>query len=239
MSSLRVEEEFNESSYLRVRVTVFVDDFELWGSLESFVSGFPTDRGAMVDVTFSDGTLATAAVPSGASALLDLGRNKVNSSTQTLDVSHNDLMGDIPPILGKHRSLSYVDFSSNQLSGNIVIDVYACNLKHLDLSMNLMTGVNPSELAYTMVVTEKCDVYSFGVVALETIGGKHPGELMSSLNLSCARGTSLANILDARLTYPTEEWIQKELLRVYNVALACIATDPKSRPTMRSVSQEL
>ncbi|KAK9019255.1 hypothetical protein V6N11_053781 [Hibiscus sabdariffa] len=34
------------------------------------------------------------------------------------------------------------------------------------------------ELAYTMVVTEKCDVYSFGVLALEILMGKHPGELL-------------------------------------------------------------
>ena len=90
-----------------------------------------------------------------------------------------------------------------------------------------------------MVVTEKCDVYSFGVVALETIGGKHPGDLLSSLNLSSDSGTSLADVLDGRLAYPTNGRIQKELLRVYNVALACIVTDPKSRPTMRSVSLEL
>ena len=90
-----------------------------------------------------------------------------------------------------------------------------------------------------MVVTEKCDVYSFGVVALETIGGKHPGEPLSLLNISTNRDTSLADILDARLSYPTNAWIQKELLRIYNVARACILTDPRSRQTMRSVSQEL
>ncbi|KAI3692434.1 hypothetical protein L6452_32250 [Arctium lappa] len=100
-------------------------------------------------------------------------------------------------------------------------------------------GYIAPELAYTMVVTEKCDVYSFGVLALETVGGKHPGELLSSLNIPTNCNTSLVDILDARLTYPTNTRIQKELLRVYNVALACILTDPKYRPTMRSVSQEL
>ncbi|KVH91452.1 hypothetical protein Ccrd_006526 [Cynara cardunculus var. scolymus] len=90
-----------------------------------------------------------------------------------------------------------------------------------------------------MVVTEKCDVYSFRVLALETIGGKHPGDLLSSLNLSSSHGTSLADILDARLTYPTNDRIQKELLRVYNVTLACIVTYPKSCTTMRIVSIEL
>ena len=52
------------------------------------------------------------------------------------------------------------------------------------------------ELAYSMIVNERCDVYSFGVVALETIGGKHPGDLLLSLNYSTSRGTMLENILD-------------------------------------------
>ena len=39
-----------------------------------------------------------------------------------------------------------------------------------------------AELAYTMVVSEKCDVYSFGVVTLETIVRKHPKELLTLLS---------------------------------------------------------
>ncbi|KAJ0601754.1 putative protein kinase RLK-Pelle-LRR-XIIIa family [Helianthus annuus] len=95
------------------------------------------------------------------------------------------------------------------------------------------------ELAYNMIVTEKCDVYSFGVVALETIGGKHPGDLLSSLNYSTTSGTTLENILDKRLPYPTDRSIEKEIVRVCDVAVACILTDPKCRPTMIEVSREL
>ncbi|GKB24828.1 kinase RLK-Pelle-LRR-XI-1 family protein, partial [Tanacetum coccineum] len=64
-------------------------------------------------------------------------------------------------------------------------------------------GYIAPELAYSMIVNERCDVYSFGVVALETIGGKHPGDLLSSLNYSTGRRTMLENILDQRLSYPT------------------------------------
>ncbi|MFS7922547.1 putative protein kinase RLK-Pelle-LRR-XI-1 family [Helianthus anomalus] len=90
-----------------------------------------------------------------------------------------------------------------------------------------------------MIVTEKCDVYSFGVVALETIGGKHPADLLSSMNYSTHHGTTLENIVDKRLPHPTTRSTEKEIMRIYNVALACILTDPKCRPTMRKVSQEL
>ncbi|KAI7741581.1 hypothetical protein M8C21_019858 [Ambrosia artemisiifolia] len=90
-----------------------------------------------------------------------------------------------------------------------------------------------------MIVTEKCDVYSFGVVALETIGGKHPGDLLSSLNYLTSHGTMLEDILDKRLPYPTNRSTEREMMRIFDVALACILTDPKSRPTMRNVSQAL
>ncbi|GKB74537.1 MDIS1-interacting receptor like kinase 2-like protein, partial [Tanacetum coccineum] len=100
-------------------------------------------------------------------------------------------------------------------------------------------GYIAPELAYGMIVNERCDVYSFGVVALETIGGKHPGDLLLSLNYSNSRGTVLENILDQRLSYPTDRLIENEIIRVGHVALSCVLKDPKARPTMREVCQEL
>lgn len=89
-------------------------------------------------------------------------------------------------------------------------------------------------------MNEKCDVYSFGVLALETIGGKHPGDLLTFLNYSNREGATLESIFDKRLPYPTDDRrIKMDILRVYDVALACIRMDPNSRPTMRNVSQEL
>ncbi|KAJ9537273.1 hypothetical protein OSB04_030006 [Centaurea solstitialis] len=146
-----------------------------------------------------------------------------------------------PPII--HRDISSNNILLNSEMEAFVADFGASRLLDPDSSNHTVIagtlGYIAPELAYTMVVTEKCDVYSFGVVALETIGGKHPEELLSLMNVSPNHDTSLADVLDARLSYPTNAWIQKELLRIYNVARACILTDPRSRPTMRSVSQEL
>ena len=89
-----------------------------------------------------------------------------------------------------------------------------------------------------MIVTEKCDVYSFGVVALEAISGKHPGDLLSSLNHSTGQDILLDDVLDPRLPYPTDQLIRTEIASVFQVAWACILTDPKSRPTMKTISQE-
>lgn len=98
------------------------------------------------------------------------------------------------------------------------------------------------ELAYTTVVTEKCDVYSFGVIALETIMGKHPGEFILSLSASSSSSTKhimLKDILDPRLSHPLYRPVGPSVVLVVILALACLRSDPKSRPTMRHVSQEL
>nr|CAD1844191.1 unnamed protein product [Ananas comosus var. bracteatus] len=102
-------------------------------------------------------------------------------------------------------------------------------------------GYMAPELAYTMKVTEKCDVYSFGVVALEVMMGKHPGELISSLpSISSSEGSDLLlkDVLDQRLLPPTGQLAQ-EVVFIVKIALACTRTAPDSRPSMRSVAQEI
>ncbi|KAI8533899.1 hypothetical protein RHMOL_Rhmol10G0046400 [Rhododendron molle] len=96
-----------------------------------------------------------------------------------------------------------------------------------------------AELAYTMVVTEKCDVYSFGVVALETIMGRHPGDLVSS---STSRPPSenmmITDVLDPRLPPPTNPTVAGNIVLVATMAFACLNPEPRSRPTMQRLSQE-
>ncbi|KAI3682197.1 hypothetical protein L2E82_50060 [Cichorium intybus] len=136
--------------------------------------------------------------------------------------------GDVCSVFNYDGAIAYQDF----IKATEDFDFKYC------IGTGTMGYIAP-ELAYTINVTEKCDVYSFGVLALETIGGKHPGGLLSSLNYSTCQDTTFESILDKRLSYPTDRLIKKEIIRVYHVALACIVTDPKSRPTMRNVSQEL
>ena len=92
-----------------------------------------------------------------------------------------------------------------------------------------------AELAYTMVVTEKCDVYSFGVVALEILMGRYPGELMTSFSTS--QSVMLNEILDQRLP-PPNRLVAKDVFLAAAISFACLHTTPKSRPTMKWVSQE-
>ncbi|KAJ0601740.1 putative protein kinase RLK-Pelle-LRR-XI-1 family [Helianthus annuus] len=164
--------------------------------------------------------------------------NIIKDVAHALAYMHHDCS---PPIV--HRDISSNNILLNSELEGFVADFGAARLLDPDSSNQTVIagtlGYIAPELAHNMIVTEKCDVYSFGVVALETIGGKHPGDLLASLNYLTTRGTTLENILDKRLPYPTDKSIEKEIARVCNVAVACILTDPKCRPTMIEVSREL
>ena len=90
-----------------------------------------------------------------------------------------------------------------------------------------------------MVTTKNCDVYSFGIVALETIMGRHPGELLSSLSsLKSGHDLMLKDVLDSRLPRPTDVLVERNIVLVLELALGCLSSDPKSRPTMQRVSMQ-
>ncbi|PWA68082.1 protein kinase-like domain, Leucine-rich repeat domain, L domain-like protein [Artemisia annua] len=183
---------------------------------------------------------------------------------ESLDISGNYFVGealnhcDFPYLLLLNQSQNHLTGEMIWSSNNLRSAKSACNehkrrkqhLPRLTVFLPIIVGLCFLVVAYCFYsrkkattkklqpeITKHGDV--FGVVALETIGGKHPGELLSYLNSSASQGTMLENILDKRLSYPTDRLIEKEILRVCHVALACILTDPKARPTMRDVSQEL
>jgi len=88
-----------------------------------------------------------------------------------------------------------------------------------------------------MVVSEKCDVYSFGVVALETLMGRHPGDILSSLQLASTQGMKLYEVVDKCLPLPNNVKVFFEMIRVAVVAFGCLNLNPCARPSMKSVSQ--
>ncbi|XP_028800989.1 receptor-like protein kinase 5 [Neltuma alba] len=130
--------------------------------------------------------------------------------------------------------LKYLNLSRMGITGIIPTHIGGLqNLNYLDLSCN-----NLSELAYTLVVTEKCDVYSFGVVTLETIMGRHPGDLILSLSKTCTESILLKDILDSRLPLPSQK-DARDITLLVTIALACLNPSPKSRPSMQQVSRRL
>ncbi|XP_062028306.1 MDIS1-interacting receptor like kinase 2-like [Rosa rugosa] len=139
--------------------------------------------------------------------------NIVKGVAHALCYMHHDCL---PPIV--HRDIS---------SKNILLDdeYEACvsdfgTAKFLNPDSSNWTalagtyGYVAPELAYTMEVNEKCDVYSFGVVTLETVMGRHPGDLLSSLSSGACSSSSTAlpahqmpvvDVLDQRISPPTRE----------------------------------
>ncbi|KAK1289166.1 putative leucine-rich repeat receptor-like protein kinase [Acorus calamus] len=162
--------------------------------------------------------------------------NIVKDISQALSYMHHDC---VPPII--HRDIT---------SSNILLDYdFKACVSDFGIARLLRPGSSnwttiagtygylPPELAYTMRVTEKCDVYSYGVVALEIIMGKHPRELIASL-LADENAPLLKDVIDQRLSPPSNE-VAEDVVLVVMLALACLRSDPLSRPTIQFASQKL
>ncbi|KAM3683961.1 hypothetical protein ACB098_11G005500 [Castanea mollissima] len=163
--------------------------------------------------------------------------NIIKGIANALSYLHHDC---IPTIV--HRDLTTNNILLNLEFEAIVADFGIARPLNPN-SSNLTTlagtyGYIAPELAYTMVVNEKCDVYSFSVVVLETIMGRHPGELISSLASSSTQHIMLKDVLDPRLSPHINQTIAQSVVLVVTLALAGLCSNPKSRPTMKQVSQE-
>ncbi|KAJ4707478.1 putative Receptor protein kinase [Melia azedarach] len=160
--------------------------------------------------------------------------NIVKSVANALSYLHHDC---IPSIV--HRDISSSNILLNSKLDVFIADFGTARLLHLDSSNRTIVagtyGYIAPELAYTMVVTEKCDVYSFGVLALEVLMGRHPGDFLSSLS---DPRTTLMDVLDQRLSPPVDRKVVEDIMHVMIIAFACLHSKAKYRPTMRRVSQE-
>ncbi|KAM7511367.1 hypothetical protein LguiB_010242 [Lonicera macranthoides] len=155
--------------------------------------------------------------------------NVVKGIAHALSYMHHDCT---PPIV--HRDISSNNILLNSKLEALVADFGAARLLCADSSNRTVVA----ELAYTMVVTKKCDVYSFGVVALEIIMGRHPGDLLSSLTSLSTQNQMVSDVLDPRLSHPIDRLVEWDIVKVMRLAFSCISSNPISRPTMQSVSQE-
>ncbi|PIN16138.1 Serine/threonine protein kinase [Handroanthus impetiginosus] len=164
--------------------------------------------------------------------------NVVKSIAHALSYMHHDCT---PPIL--HRDVSTNNILLDSKFEARLSDFGIARVLNPDSSNQTQIagtrGYIAPELAYTMIINEKCDVYSFGVIALETISGSHPGEFIPSIaRRSAAENVILQDFLDKRLPPPADLRVATDIVRVVSIALACLNPDPKSRPWMKEVSQE-
>ncbi|KAJ8775085.1 hypothetical protein K2173_020089 [Erythroxylum novogranatense] len=148
-----------------------------------------------------------------------------------------------PPIV--HRDVSSNNILLNSSLDGFISDFGAARILDPGSSNRTLVagtrGYIAPELAYTMAVNEKCDVFSFGVVVLETIMGRHPEEIVSTITLlrDCP-SLMLKDVLDSRLSYPNNnQEVAQSLVLVVSIALACLRFHPNSRPTMEQVCGRL
>ncbi|KAJ9683605.1 hypothetical protein PVL29_019251 [Vitis rotundifolia] len=164
--------------------------------------------------------------------------NIIKNMAHALSYMHHDCT---PPII--HWDISSNNTLLDSKLEGFVSDFGTARLLDPDSSNQTLVagtyGYIAPEFAYTMVVTEKCDVYSFGVVALETMIGKHPRELITSLLSSLYQDITLREVLDLRLSLPEDLQVAKDVVFVVLLALKCIHSNPQSRPTMQQISYKL
>ncbi|KAF8012995.1 hypothetical protein BT93_I0995 [Corymbia citriodora subsp. variegata] len=162
----------------------------------------------------------------------------VSNMAHALSYLHHDC---IRPIV--HRDISSNNILLNNKLQAFLSDFGTARLIKPNLSSNFTAnivgtcGYMAPELAYTLVVNEKSDVYSFGMVAMETIMGEHPGEMVSMLSTLIREEIMLHQILDSRLPIPRANSVARNIVLIVSLALACLRSDPKSRPTMKQVSK--
>ncbi|XP_077212054.1 protein kinase family protein [Tasmannia lanceolata] len=91
--------------------------------------------------------------------------------------------------------------------------------------------------------TTMADVYSFGVVVLEVLSGRKAVDfrgpevlLVRKIHQFHARKRPFVELADCSLD---GNYDQREMLRLVRLGLACIRSDPESRPTMRQIISAL
>ncbi|MED6210724.1 hypothetical protein PIB30_066795 [Stylosanthes scabra] len=163
--------------------------------------------------------------------------NIIKGAAYALDYLHHHCPS---PIV--HRDVSSNNILLNSELEACVSDFGTARLLDPDSSNQTLLvgtyGYLAPELAYTMSVTTKCDVYSFGVVALETMMGHHPGEFITTMSKPCTQQLLMKDLLDPRIPPPTCGEDMQDVLLVVKQALACLSSDPKSRPSMEDVANQ-
>ncbi|XP_039157637.1 MDIS1-interacting receptor like kinase 2-like [Eucalyptus grandis] len=164
--------------------------------------------------------------------------NLIQDIAYALSYMHHDCVRAIV-----HRDISSNNILLNSKMQAFVSDFGTARLLGHDSSSNFTANIAGTygyiapELAYSLVANEKCDVYSFGVTAMETMMGEHPRDIISILLTSSGEDIMLHKIVDQRLPFPRENSVARSIVLVVSLALACLSANPKSRPTMKQVSE--
>lgn len=74
---------------------------------------------------------------------------------------------------------------------------------------------------------------------METLVGRHPGDLISALSNTSTQNMLLKDILDPRIPLPNSRKDAQDIMLAATIALRCLCLKPKFRPSMQDVVGEL
>jgi hypothetical protein len=107
--------------------------------------------------------------------------NTFPSYVNSMQLTHNQLVGEIPADVTKLVKMTYLDFSWNAFTGNIPENIGDVPLTSLDLSNNFLSGEIPQSLAKNA----KLQILS---LANNSLSGQIPtGSQLQSQNVSAYR----------------------------------------------------
>lgn len=134
-----------------------------------------------------------------------------------------------------HGNVKSSNFFISERTYGIVSDAGLAKLMDpVSLARMLSQGYRAPEIEATRKVTQDSDVYSFGVVLLELVC-RRPSHrtagttLVKWVQTAVAHNVGIRRIFDEDcLRYETEE----EMKHVFQIAMDCVSTAPRHRPTM-------
>ncbi|XVF82435.1 hypothetical protein PTKIN_Ptkin16aG0047700 [Pterospermum kingtungense] len=150
----------------------------------------------------------------------------VRGLANALSYMHHD---HSPPII--HRDIS---------SNNVLLDSnYEAHVSDFGTARLL----KPDSSNWTSL----SGTFGFGVLTLEVLMGKHPGDLLLTLSRSASTSTPvpqdqqilLKDVIDPRLSPPSKQVSEEDIVVTMKLAFACLNGDPQLRPTMQEVAQAL
>ncbi|CAK7335153.1 unnamed protein product [Dovyalis caffra] len=142
---------------------------------------------------------------------------------EELDLSYNNLVGLIPQTLGSLVKLRSLRLPHNGINGSIPLEIRNLTmLEKLDLDYNNLVGPIPSTL-------DCLSNLSFLDLSSNNLSAEIPSQLYN---------LSLRQVLDPRLSPPRNEILQQNIIVIVALAFSRIYAKPKSRPSMKFVSQE-
>ncbi|CAM6096038.1 unnamed protein product [Calypogeia fissa] len=155
-----------------------------------------------------------------------------------------------PPIV--HRDIKTTNILLDDHFGAKVADfglskLFDVDVTHMSTAIRGTPGYMDPEYFVNSQLTEKSDVYSYGVVLLELITSKRPLDMaldsaeqnLAIRSVPIIENKNARDIIDTSLLEELSEKDFKSIAAVAQVAVACLAKDRASRPSMIQVVEML